>query len=172
MFEVGYPLIAALGTVGAPTGDPPPHFFKPPQARPAMAIDTKTANGGITPKTTLSTLDGYTMRWPPLSGGRVGWPKGVPRIAMLDDTTRRSASRAASRGACPPSFLSDPLMPNNAVPNTSISPPSSGSPRSRLSPLTAHLQKKHEAILSNYQPTVTRPTTVRKSAVPIGTRIR
>jgi len=34
------------------------------------------------------------------------------------------------------------------------------------------LQKKHEAILSNYQPTVIRTTTVKKSAVPIWTRIR
>jgi hypothetical protein len=88
MFEVGYSLIAASGTVGAPTGDPPAHFFKPPQARPAMAIDTKTANTRATSKTTLSTLNGYTMRLPLLSGGRVGWPKGVPRIAMLDDETR------------------------------------------------------------------------------------
>ena len=82
MFEVGYSVIAASGTGGAPA-----HFFKPPQARPAMAIDTKTANSRIIPKTTLSTLDGYTIRWPPLSRGRVGWPKGVPRIAMLDDKT-------------------------------------------------------------------------------------
>src|SRR5262245_24059982 len=55
MFEVGYSLIAASGTVGAPTGDPPPHFFEPPQARPAMAIDTKTANSRTPPKTTLPT---------------------------------------------------------------------------------------------------------------------
>jgi hypothetical protein len=64
MFEVGHSLIAASGTVGASAGDPPAHFFKPPQARPAMATDShmKIANNRITPKTTLSTLDAYTMR--------------------------------------------------------------------------------------------------------------
>ena len=176
MFEVGYSLIAASGTVGAPTGDPPPHFFKPPQARPAMAIDTKTANSGITPKTTLSTLDGYTMRWPPLSGGRVGWPKGVPRIAMLDDETRSSGSRAANRRFSPPSLISIPLMPNKEVPNKSTSPwgVQLVGGLSEVKALAAYraLQKKHEAILSNYQPTVIRTTTVKKSAVPIWTRIR
>jgi hypothetical protein len=176
MFEVGYSLIAASGTVGTPTGDPPSHFFKPPQARPAMAIDTKTANSGITPKTTLSTLDGYTMRWPPLSGGRVGWPKGVPRIAMLDDKTRSSGSRAANRRFSPPSLISIPLMPNKEVPNKSTSPwgVQLVGGLSEVKALAAYraLQKKHEAILSNYQPTVIRTTTVKKSAVPIWTRIR
>src|SRR5262245_3990871 len=122
MFEVGYSLIAASGTVSAPTRDPPPPFFKPPQARPAMAIDTKAANSRITPKTTLSTLDGYTMRWPPLSGGRVGWPKGVPRIAILDDEPLSSGSQAANRKFSPPSLISIPLMPNKEVSNKSTSP--------------------------------------------------
>jgi hypothetical protein len=96
MFEVGYSLIA--GNVGSSTSDTPEHFFKRPQARTAMAIgpQSKTANNRTTPKTALSTLD-YTMRWPPLSGGKVGWPKGVPRIAKLDDGARRPSSSAASR---------------------------------------------------------------------------
>jgi hypothetical protein len=96
MFEVGYSLIA--GTVGSSTSDTPEHFFKRPQARTAMAIgpQSKTANNRITPKTALSTLD-YTMRWPPLSRGKVGWPKGVPRIAKLDDGARGPRSSAASR---------------------------------------------------------------------------
>jgi hypothetical protein len=96
MFEVGYSLI--VGTVGASASDKPEHFFKRPQARTAMAIDpqTKTASNRTTPKTALSTLD-YTMRWPPISVGKVGWPKGVPRIAKLDDDTRRPRSQAASR---------------------------------------------------------------------------
>jgi hypothetical protein len=176
MFEVGYSLIAASGTVGAPTGDPPPHFFKPSQARPAMAIDTKTANSGITPKTTLSTLDGYNMRWPPLSGSRVGWPKGVPRIAVLDDKTPSSGSRAANRRFSPPNLISIPLMPNKEVPNKSTSPwgVQLVGGLSEVKALAAYraLQKKREAILSNYQPTVIRTTTVKKSAVPIWTRIR
>jgi hypothetical protein len=80
------------------------------------------ANSRITPKTTLSTLDGYIMRWPPLSEGRVGWPKGVPRIAMLDDKTRSSGSRAANSRFSPPSLISIPLMPNKEEPNKSTSP--------------------------------------------------
>ena len=175
MFEVGYSLIAASGTVGAPTGDPPPHLFKPPQARLA-AIDTKSTNSRITPKTTLSTLDGYTMRWPLLSGGRVGWPKGVPRIAMLDGETRSSGSRAANRRFSPPSLISIPLMPNKEVPNKSTSPWGvqlvGGLSEAKALAAYRALQKKHEAILSNYQPTVIRTTTVKKSAVPIWTRIR
>ena len=175
MFAVGYSLIAASGTVGAPTGDPPPHLFKPPQARLA-AIDTKSTNSRITPKTTLSTLDGYTMRRPPLSGGRVGRPKGVPRIAMLDGETRSSGSRAANRRFSPPSLISIPLMPNKGVPNKSTSPwgVQLVGGLSEVKALAAYraLQKKHEAILSNHQPTVIRTTTVKKSAVPIWTRIR
>src|SRR5262249_62191566 len=64
MFEVGYSLIAASGTIGMSAGEPPAQFFKSPQARPAMAIypQAKIANNRITPKTTLSTSDGYTMR--------------------------------------------------------------------------------------------------------------
>jgi hypothetical protein len=176
MFEVGYTVIAASGTVGASTGDPPADFSKPPQARPAMAIDTKTANSGITPKTTLSTLDRYTMRWPPLSGGKVGWPKGVPRIAMLDDKTRNSGSRAANGRFSPPSLISIPLMPNKEVPNKSTSPWGvqlvGGLSEIRAVAAYRVLQKKHEAILNNYQPKVIRTTTVKKSAVPIWTRIR
>ena len=45
MFEVGYSLIAASGTVSASTADPPAHFFKQSQAQTAMFLDpgTKTA---------------------------------------------------------------------------------------------------------------------------------
>ena len=110
MFEVGYSLIAASGTVSASTADPPAHFFKQSQARTAMSLDpgTKTANNRTTPKTALSGLDSYAMRWPPLSAGKVGWPKGVPRIAKLDDETRRPGSRAANRTLSQPSLISIP----------------------------------------------------------------
>src|SRR5215813_5238309 len=64
----------------------------------------------------------FTMRWPPLSRGRVGWPKGVPRIAMLDDETRRSASRAANRRFSRLNLISIPLMPNKEVASKSTSP--------------------------------------------------
>jgi hypothetical protein len=109
MFEVGYSLIA--GTVGSSTSDTPEHFFKRPQERTAMAIDQpKTANNRTIPKTALSTLD-YTMRWPPLSGGKVGWPKGVPRIAKLDDGARRPSSSTASRTlSAKPTLISLPRV--------------------------------------------------------------
>src|SRR5262249_37733913 len=151
MFEVGYSLIAASGTIGTSAGEPPAQFFKPPQARPAMAIypQAKIANNRITPKTTLSTLDGYTMRWPPLSKGRLGWPKGVPRIAMLDDETRRPGSRTANRSFS--HSISMPLVPNKEVPNKSTFPwgVQLVGDLSEVKALAAYraLQRKHEAIL-------------------------
>jgi len=103
MFEVGYLLIAGSVTVGASTSDPTGHFLKPTQARTAMVVDpnAKIASNRTTPKTALSILDGYTLRWLPLSGGKVGWPKGVPRIAKLNDETRRPNSLTASRTLSP-----------------------------------------------------------------------
>jgi hypothetical protein len=41
MFEVGYSLIAASGTVGAPTGDPPPHFFSSHRKRSLRGLSTR-----------------------------------------------------------------------------------------------------------------------------------
>jgi hypothetical protein len=98
MFEVGYLLIAGSVTVNASTSDPTGHLLKQTQARTAMAVDplAKIASNRTTPKIALSILDGYTLRWPPLSGGKVGWPKGVPRIANLNDETRRPNSLTAS----------------------------------------------------------------------------
>src|SRR4029453_183316 len=63
-----------------------------------MAVDlhAKISNR-TTPKTALSILAGPTLRWPLVSGGKVGWPKGVPRIANLNDETRRPNSMTASR---------------------------------------------------------------------------
>jgi hypothetical protein len=169
MFEIGYLLIAAWDNLGAPTGDPPAHFFKPPQSRPATAIDTKTA-------TTLSTAKGYTMRWPLLTAGRAGWPKGVPRIAMLDGNTRNLGSRAANRRFSPPSLISIPSMPNKEVPNKSTSPwgVQLVGGNSEVKVLAAYrvLQKKHETILGNSPPTVIRTPSLKRSAVPIWTRIR
>ena len=107
MFETGYSLIAASGTVDGSTADPPAHFFKRPQARTAMPVDPrttsaanmKTAHNQTTPKTVLPVFDRYAIRWPPISGGKVGWPKGVPRIARLDEELHRPNSPSASRAS-------------------------------------------------------------------------
>jgi hypothetical protein len=102
MFEVGDSLIEAPGSVGTSTEDPSAHFFKPPHVRTAMFDPrTKPADNPTTPRTALSTLGGHAMRWPPLSGGKIGWPKGVPRIAKLDDEPRRPSSQTASRTLSP-----------------------------------------------------------------------
>jgi len=97
MFEVGYLLIAGSVTLGASTSEPTGRFLKPTQARTAMAVDlhAKISNR-TTPKTALSILAGPTLRWPLVSGGKVGWPKGVPRIAKLNDETRRPNSLPVS----------------------------------------------------------------------------
>jgi hypothetical protein len=87
MFEVGYLLIAGSVTLTASTSEPTGQFL--PHA--------KIASNRTTPKTALSILAGYALRWPPVSGGKVGWPKGVPRIANLNDETRRPNSLTASR---------------------------------------------------------------------------
>jgi hypothetical protein len=45
------------------------------------------------------------MRWPPISGGKVGWPKGVPRIAKFDDDPLKLNSRASLRTSSSQSIL-------------------------------------------------------------------
>ena len=102
MFEVGYLLIAESVTLGASTSEPTGHS----QARTTMAVDphAKIASNRTTPKTALS-ID--TLRWSPLPGGKVGWPKGVPRIAKLSDETRGPSSLTASR-ASSQTFISIP----------------------------------------------------------------
>jgi hypothetical protein len=100
MFEVGYSLIAASDSIGGPTADPPAHFFKPPQARTAVPVEPritaaanmKAAYDRRPPQTDRSVFDGSAMNSPRLSVGKLGWPKGVPRIANLDDEPRRPKS--------------------------------------------------------------------------------
>ena len=103
------------------------------------------------------------------------WP-GVPRIAMLDDETRRSAFRAPNRRLSRPDLISTPLMPNKEVPSKSTSPwgVQLVGGLSEVKALAAYraLQTKHEAILGNYQPTVIRTKTAKMRAAPIWTRIR
>ena len=102
MFEVGYSLIVASGTVGASTADPPANFFKPPQTRTAILVDprTKTASNRTTPKTAVSTLRRYAMAATSQRARSVG-RKGF--LASPSSTTRPvgTGSRAANRSLSP-----------------------------------------------------------------------
>jgi hypothetical protein len=108
MFEIGYSLIATSGTAV----DPPAHFFKQPQPWTTMPADPRTASAANmktthnqTTKFVHSVFDRYAMRWSPISGAKVGWPKGVPRIAKLDDDSLKLNSRAALRTSSPQPIL-------------------------------------------------------------------
>ena len=112
MFEIGYSLITTSGTAIEPAVDPPAHFFKQPQARTAMPADPRTTSAANmrtahnqTTKSVHPVLDRYAMRWPPISGGKVGWPKGVPRIAKFDDDPLKLNSRASLRTSSSQSIL-------------------------------------------------------------------
>ena len=90
MFEIGYSLITTLGTAIEPAVDPPAHFFKQPQAWTAMPADPRTTSvanmrtaHNQTTKSVHPVFDRYAMRWPPISGGKVGWPKGSPASPNL-----------------------------------------------------------------------------------------
>jgi hypothetical protein len=125
MFEAGHSLIAASGTVDGSTADPPAHFFERPQTRAAVPVDSRTtsaanmkiAHNQTTPKTVRSVFDRYAMRWPPISGGKVGWPKGVPRIAVLDDEPRRPNSPTASR-----TLSVKPILISRVIANQGVGP--------------------------------------------------
>jgi len=102
MFEVGSSVIAASSSVGASNADPPTHLFNPPRVGAAMPVEqrlTATAliqtayEGGRSHQTNRSIFDSRAMKGP-LSVGKSGWPKGVPRIANLADEPRRPNSSA------------------------------------------------------------------------------
>jgi hypothetical protein len=108
MFETAYALLATSGAAGVSVADPPAHFFKPPDVRTAVAVapGAKAVNRRMaSTKTALASALSAT-RWPPLPAGRAGWPKGVPRIAQLDEETRKPGSRAGNRSH--PSVISIP----------------------------------------------------------------
>ena len=88
------------------------------------------------------------MRWPPLSGGRVGWPKGVPRIAMLDDKTSSSGSRAANRRFLTSEFDFDPVDAKQGSADQVHFPLGCAAPRSRLLPPTAHCKRSTKPSLA------------------------
>jgi hypothetical protein len=142
MFEVGYSLITTAGSAGGSTADPPAHFFKQPQAWTAMPADPriassanrKTAPNQTTPKSVLP--DRYAMRWPPISGGKVAWPKGVPRIAKLYDEPLKLNSRAALRTSSPKPILIPRVMAARS--NTTIPKSAELAKTCRVMAITAH----------------------------------
>jgi len=102
MFEVGSSMIAASGSAGASSADPPAHFFNPPRAGAAMPVEQRLT-ASIKPayergrsQTDRSIFDSRAVK-SPFSVGKSGWPKGVPRIANLADEPRRPKSSAKNR---------------------------------------------------------------------------
>jgi len=79
-WPLGDSVIAASSNLGAPTADPPAHFFRPPQARTAMpleqrvtaAANIKTAYASGPPQTNRSIFDSRAMKSP-------DWPIVMPR---------------------------------------------------------------------------------------------
>ena len=104
MFEVGSSVIAASSSVGAPSADPPTHFFNPPRVGAAMPVEQRltaaafiqTAYERGRSQTDRSIFDSRAMK-SPFSVGKSGWPKGVPRIANLADEPRRPKSSPKNR---------------------------------------------------------------------------
>ena len=89
MFEVGYSVIAASSSLGGPTGHPPAHS--------AMEQRITAAANIRPPQTYRSIFDSRVKKSPRLYVEKLGWPKGVPRIANLDGEPGRPKSSATSR---------------------------------------------------------------------------
>jgi hypothetical protein len=159
MFEVGDWLIAASHTVEA--SEPSAHFFKPPHLRIAIAVAPQTNIASKRLPTTPSTFEGYPMRWPPLSGVKVGWPKGVPRIARLDDKAHRPTSPTASSTLVPkptlisvPRVLAEYSVGRGVIPSTAKDVKRPRQPRSRTKgPISAELARTCRALAIKAHPT-------------------
>ena len=93
MFEVGDSVIAASSSVGAPTGDPPAHSAM--EQRITAPANIRTAYERKRPQTYRSIFDSRAKKSSRLYVDN--WPRGVPRIANLDDEPRRPKSSATSR---------------------------------------------------------------------------
>ena len=125
MFELGGSVIAASGSLSGETAGPP-QLFKPPQLRTTMPVEqritaatsTKTAQAWRSPHPDRSIFNRRAMKGPQLSVGKLGWPNGVPRIAILDAELRKPMSSARSRI----SVLKPIVMPRITV---AIMPPES-----------------------------------------------
>ena len=95
MFEVGYSVIAASSSVGGLTGDSPAHSAM--EQRITAAANIRTAYERGPPQTYRSIFDSRVKKSPRLYVDKLGWPKGVPRIANLEGEPRRPKSSATSR---------------------------------------------------------------------------
>jgi len=113
MFEVGYSLIAASRSVDGPTVDLPAHFFKPLQMpvepRITPAANIKIAGNRRAVQTGRTVLNAGATKPARLSGGKLGWPNGVPRIANLDEEPRNANSAPKTRPS-PPKPLAMPRL--------------------------------------------------------------
>ena len=126
MFELGYSVIAASSSLRGETDGPPQQLFKPPQLRTTMPVEQritaaasiKTAQAWGSPHPDRSIFNSRAMKRPQLSVGKLGWPKGVPRIANLDVELRKPTSSARSRISVPKPIV----MPRISV---AIMPPES-----------------------------------------------
>jgi hypothetical protein len=107
MFEVGYSVIAGSSSVGGPTDDPPAHSVMGQRITAPAKI--RTAYERRRPQTYRSIFDSRVKKSSRLYVDN--WPKGVPRIANLDDEPRRPKSSATSR-----TLLKPIVMPRMIVP--------------------------------------------------------
>jgi hypothetical protein len=95
MFDVGYSVITASSSVRGPTGDPPAHSAM--ERRITAAANIRTAYERGPPQTYRSIFDSRVKKSSQLYVDKLGWPKGVPRIANLGGEPRRPKSPATSR---------------------------------------------------------------------------
>jgi hypothetical protein len=124
MFEVGYSLIVASGSVDGPTAELPAQFFKPlqmpvePWITPAANI--KIAGNRRAVQTGRSVLNAAATKPARLSRATLGWPNGVPRIANLDEEPRNANSAPKSRPSPPKPFVLPRLIGLTAAGRTDL----------------------------------------------------
>jgi hypothetical protein len=98
MFEVGYSLIPASGSLNGPTADPPAHFFKPRQARmrsfSRCQSPARSAMGRGAGATPLSGAEGL-YRW----RGSPGCPASERCCAGATAVSDRGPARRRLAGA-------------------------------------------------------------------------
>jgi hypothetical protein len=104
MFEIGYSLIAASDSTAGPSADSTTHFFGPSQPRSLMPVEVRlnpaasiaTAYRWRAPQNTRPIFNPGPTKPQPSVRKLVVWPKGVPRIAILEQEPRGLKSRPTS----------------------------------------------------------------------------